>query len=167
MTAGQWRVTALLVVLALASSIFLTLDPAHAAVLVTAAFTAGAVNGILDNLDADRMPALSTPPRSKGLAEVQALEFSLSGSRSGLGARAVNQLADVAARVLESRRMDPSTIGGPLGTLLAARRGTDPSAVIDTGVFDAAMDQLEQLVLAGPGQLPDSRQVPQPPKDYL
>ena len=63
MTAGQWRVTALLVVLALASSIFLTLDPAHAAVLVTAAFTAGAVNGILDNLDADRLPALSTRPR--------------------------------------------------------------------------------------------------------
>lgn len=165
MTAGQWRVTALLVVLALASALFLTLDPAHAVVLVTAAFSAGVVNGILDNLDADRLPALSTPPRSRGLAEVQALEFSLSGSRSGVGARAVNQLADVAAAVLESRQLNPLTIEGPLATLLAARRGTDPSVVVDAGVFDAALDQLDQLVRAEPGVLLGHRQFPEPAKD--
>ncbi|GAB3545827.1 hypothetical protein GCM10027404_05050 [Arthrobacter tumbae] len=165
MTAGQWRVTALLVVLALASALFLRLDPAHAVVLVTAAFTAGVVNGILDNLDADRLPALSTPPRSRGLAEVQALEFSLSGSQSGVGIRAVNQLADLAAAALESRRINPLTIEGPLATLLAARRGIDPSAVVDAGVFDAAMDQLEQLVRAEPDVLPGHRRLSPPPKD--
>lgn len=165
MTAGQWRVTILLVVVALAFSFFLSLDAGHAIVLVTAAFAAGVVNGVLDNLDADRLPAPSTPPRSKGLAEVQALEFSLSGARTGVGVRAINQLGDVASAALRARRLDPHTVGGPLAALLAVYRGTGASVPVDAQSFDAAMDQLEQILRTEPFPVSGSSQAFRPAKD--
>ncbi|GAB3532577.1 hypothetical protein GCM10027403_05140 [Arthrobacter tecti] len=166
MTAGQWRVTALLTVLAAGFAIFLSLDFGHAAVLVTAAFVGGVVNGMLDNLDADRLPALSTPPRSKGLADVQALEFSLSGARAGVGVRAVNQLADIASAAFDARGIEHRTVKGPLGTVLGSHHLNDSATPVDTRTFDAGMDQLEQILRQDPQQVPGHRPAPQPEKDH-
>ncbi len=88
--ASAWLITGVLVGLACVSAWFFGLDARHAVVVVGAAFAGGIANGLLDGVDLPRPVLAALPAPTRGLADVQALEFSLSSSEPG--ARAVLEL---------------------------------------------------------------------------
>lgn len=97
MKPSAWVITVVLVVLSVVAAWFFGLDARHAVVLVGAAFAAGVVNGLLESVDLSRPTPASLPSQPRGLADLQALEFSLSSAEPGT--RAVLELRSVASSV--------------------------------------------------------------------
>jgi hypothetical protein len=95
--ASAWLITVVLVGLACVSAWFFGLDARHAVVLVGAAFAGGIANGLLDGVDLPRPVLAALPAPTRGLADVQALEFSLSSSEPG--SRAVLELHTIGTRL--------------------------------------------------------------------
>ncbi len=101
MKCSAWAVTGVLTFLALVAAWFFGLDPAHAVVLVGAGITAGIANGVLEAVDVPRPVLSPLPPPVLGLADLQALEFSLSATEPG--SRAILEVHTLARAVIALR----------------------------------------------------------------
>lgn len=139
MRRSAWAITAVLVVLAAASAWFFGLDDRHAVVLVGAAFAAGVANGLLEAVDVPRarLTPLAVPLR--GLAEVQALEFSLSSADPGM--RAVLEVHGLA---VDAARARPEV---PRSTSFDAFVAQSQPAPLDHRTLRSLADELERIVL--------------------
>ncbi|WP_247826523.1 hypothetical protein [Arthrobacter antioxidans] len=105
MTRSAWAITAALVGLALVAVWFFGLDPRHGVVLVGAACAAGIANGVLEAVDIPRIVLPRPPEPERGLADLQALEFSLASTDPGM--RAVLEVHTLARSVAAARPGTP------------------------------------------------------------
>ncbi|WP_422390085.1 hypothetical protein [Arthrobacter sp. N1] len=140
MKRSAWAVTAVLVVLAGVSAWFFGLDPRHAVVLVGAAFAAGIANGLLDAVDVPRARLTPLPVPVRGLAEIQALEFSLSSADPGM--RAVLEVHGLAA---DAARARPDVPRSPSFDAFVAQSQPAP---LDHRTLRSLADELERIVLS-------------------
>lgn len=101
MKRSAWAITAVLVGLALIAAWFFGLDARHAVVLVGAAVAAGIANGVLEAVDVPRIVLPRLPEPERGLADLQALEFSLASTEPRT--RAVLELHALALAVAVAR----------------------------------------------------------------
>lgn len=138
MKRSAWVITGVLVGLALCAGWFFGLDGRHAVVLAGAAFAAGVANGLLEAVDLPRaaLPALPEPVR--GLADVQALEFSLSSTDPGT--RAVLEVHALAVAVAAAHPDAPRS--SALDAFIAETR----PAVLSHREIRAFVDELERSV---------------------
>lgn len=118
MKRSAWVITGAAVLLALVAVWFFGLGAPHAVVLVGAAVAAGVANGLLESVDLRRPVLAAVPAPTHGLADVQALEFSLTSGEPG--ARALLELHTV-GRLLVAARPD-AELSDPLVSFLAAAR---------------------------------------------
>ncbi|THJ66176.1 hypothetical protein E8P82_09215 [Arthrobacter echini] len=149
MKPSAWVITAVLTVLGLVAGWFFGLDPAHAVVLVGAGLTAGIANGVLESVDAPR-PALAPLPRPvTGLADLQALEFSLSASEPGT--RAILETHTIARAVVAARG------SAPVPTTLAAFAAGPVPAELGHRELRTIIDDLEEVMLHRDPPVPTRR----------
>jgi hypothetical protein len=134
---SSWIITAVLVLLALVAAWFFGLDARHAVALVGAAFAGGIANGLLESLDVRRSVLAPLPETPRGLADVQALEFSLSSVEPG--ARAVLEVHALAVGVLAAH--PGSAASEALRTFVGRTR---PSS-LDHRSLGALILELEQI----------------------
>lgn len=105
MKRSAWVITGVLAGLALLAGWFFGLDDRHAVVLVGAAVAAGVANGVLEAVDVPRAVLPPLPESTRGLADLQSLEFSLSSTEPGM--RAVLEVHSLAVAVAAARPEAP------------------------------------------------------------
>ncbi|BBE23253.1 hypothetical protein MN0502_21360 [Arthrobacter sp. MN05-02] len=149
MRPSAWVVTGVLIGLAVVACWFFGLDERHAVVLVGAALAAGVANGLLDaiELPGPTLPALPEQPR--GLADLQALEFSLSSADPGT--RAALEVSAVAASLAAARPDVPRSRA--LETFLAQAR----PATLTHRDIRTLLDELERIAATSPGSRTHAR----------
>ncbi|MBG6223640.1 hypothetical protein IWX63_000188 [Arthrobacter sp. CAN_A2] len=140
MKRSAWAVTAVLVGLALGAVWFFGLDARHAVVLAAAACAAGIANGVLEAVDVPRIVLPRPPEPERGLADLQALEFSLASKEPG--ARALLEAHTLARSVAVARPGAPRS--DALDTFLAGAR---PPA-LNHRELQAVGAELERILLA-------------------
>lgn len=139
MKRSAWAITAALVILAVVSAWFFGLDARHAVVLVGAAFAAGIANGLLESVDVPRAGLTPLPVPARGLAEIQALEFSLSSADPGM--RAVLEVHELA---VDAARTRPDVPRSPSFDAFVAQPQPAP---LDHRTLRSLADELERIVL--------------------
>ncbi|MHA7238317.1 hypothetical protein [Arthrobacter sp. TMS1-12-1] len=147
MKRSAWAVTSALVALAVGAAWFFGLDARHAVVLIGAACAAGIANGVLEGVDVPRIVLPRPPEPERGLADLQALEFSLASADPGM--RAVLEVHALALAVAAARPGAPRSSG-----LEAFLTGTRPPELSHRDLTALAAE-LERIVLA-PGPEPTS-----------
>ncbi|WP_434993794.1 hypothetical protein [Arthrobacter sp. Ld5] len=140
MRRSAWAVTAGLVGLALVAVWFFGLDARHAVVVVGAAGAAGIANGVLEGVDVPRAVLPRPPEPERGLADLQALEFSLASTEPGM--RAVLEVHALALSVAAARPDAPRSRA--LDDLVATSR---PPALTHREL-QALGAELERIVLS-------------------
>lgn len=154
MKGSAWVITLVLTALAVVAGWFFGLDPAHAVVLAGAGLAAGIANGVLESVDAPRRVLTPLPQPVRGLADLQALEFSLSASEPGM--RAILELHSLARDVIAARASAPRTTA--LNTFAG---GTAPSA-LGPRELRTLVDDLERLVRHNDQTAPTRRTLDEP-----
>lgn len=153
MKASSWVTTGVLVVLALIAGWFFGLDGRHAVVLVCGALAAGIANELLEAVDLPRSTPAPLPEPVRGLADLQALEFSLGSSQPGT--RALLEVHAIASSVTAAWPGAPRS-----AALEAFLSQPQPPAATHRQIRDL-LDELEQIPLrraAGPAG--NSQEIP-------
>ena len=107
--------------------------------LVGAAFAAGIANGLLEAVDVSRARLMPLPVPVRGLAEIQALEFSLSAADPGM--RAVLEVHGLA---VDAARARPDVPRSPSFDAFVAQSQPAP---LDHRTLRSLADELERIVL--------------------
>lgn len=154
MKGSAWVIMLVLTALALVAGWFFGLDPAHAVVLAGAGLAAGIANGVLESVDAPRPVLTPLPQPVRGLADLQALEFSLSAAEPGM--RAILELHALARDVIAARA--PAQGRTALTTFAA---GAAPAALRSRDIRTLIGD-LERLVRHDDQTTPTRRTVDEP-----
>lgn len=149
MKRSAWAITAVLIGLALVAVWFFGLDARHAVVLVGAAGAAGIANGVLEGVDVPRVVLPRPPEPERGLADLQALEFSLASADPGM--RALLEVRTLALSVVAAR---PHT---PRSTALDAFVADPRPPELTHRELQALGVELERIVLS-PAPDPTSHQ---------
>ncbi|MHA7146179.1 hypothetical protein ACX80U_15840 [Arthrobacter sp. TmT3-37] len=149
MRPSAWAVTGVLIVLAIVACWFFGLDDSHAVVLVGAALAAGVANGLLEAIEFPRPTLPALPEQARGLADLQALEFSLSSADPGT--RAVLEMHAVAASLAAARPDVPRSSG--LETFLTRAR----PATLTHREIRSLLDELDRIAATSTGSRTHAR----------